>query len=43
MIAAGVTVFQNVFTISGFLALLAILPALLMRVEDTAEGEEDFL
>ena len=40
LIAAGVTVFQNMFTISGFLALLAILPALLMRVEDTAEGEE---
>ena len=42
LIAAGVTVFQNIFTISGFLALIAILPALLMRVEDTAEGEEDF-
>lgn len=43
LIAAGVTVFQNMFTIAGFLALIAILPALLMRVEDTAEGEEDFL
>ena len=42
LIAAGVTVFQNIFTISGFLALLAIVPALLMRVEDTVEGEEDF-
>ena len=43
LIAAGVTVFQNMFTIAGFLALIAILPALLMRVEDTAEGEEGFL
>ena len=40
LIAAGVTVFQNMFTIAGFLALLAILPALLMRVEDDAEGED---
>lgn len=39
LIAAGVTVFQNMFTIAGFLSLVAILPALLMRVEDTAEGE----
>ena len=39
LIAAGVTVFQNMFTIAGFLSLIAILPALLMRVEDTAEGE----
>ena len=31
------TVFQNLFTIAGFLSLLAILPALLMRVEK-AEG-----
>ena len=43
LIAAGVTVFQNMFTIAGFLALIAILPALLMRVEESAEGEEDFL
>ena len=43
LIEAGVTVFQNMFTIAGFLSLLAILPALLMRVEDTPEGEEDFL
>lgn len=42
LIAAGVTVFQNMFTIAGFLALLAILPALLMRVEDTEDGV-DFL
>ena len=39
LIEAGVTVFQNLFMISGFLALFAILPALLMRVED-AEDEE---
>ena len=43
LIEAGVTVFRNMFTIAGFLSLLAILPALLMRVEDTPEGEEDFL
>ena len=39
LIEAGVTVFQNLFMISGFLALLAILPALLMRVEDVEEEE----
>ena len=39
LIAAGVTVFQNLFTIAGFLALLSILPALLMRVEDIDEAE----
>ena len=39
LIEAGVTVFQNLFMISGFLALLAIVPALLMRVEDVEEGE----
>ena len=37
LIEAGVTVFQNLFTIAGFLSLFAILPALLMRVEK-AEG-----
>ena len=37
LIEAGVTVFQNLFTISGFLSLFAIVPSLLMRVED---GEE---
>ena len=42
LIAAGVTVFQNLFTIAGFLSLVAILPALLMRVEDAGDGE-DFL
>ena len=33
LIDAGVTVFQNLFMISGFLSLAAILPALLMKVE----------
>ena len=42
LIEAGVTVFQNLFMISGFLALLAIVPALLMRVEN-AEGGEEFI
>ena len=42
LIEAGVIVFQNLFMISGFLALLAIVPALLMRVEN-AEGGEDFI
>ena len=37
LIDAGVTVFQNLFMIAGFLSLLAILPALLMKPED---GEE---
>ena len=37
LIDAGVTVFQNLFMIAGFLALFAILPALLMRVEDAEE------
>ena len=40
LIAAGVTVFQNMFTIAGFLSLTAILPALLMQIEDI-EGSED--
>ena len=39
LIAAGVVVFQNIFTIAGILALLAILPALLMTVEDAGEAE----
>ena len=43
MIEAGDPVFRNLFTIPGFLALLAVLPALLMRAEDTGEWEEDFL
>ena len=37
LIEAGVTVFQNLFMIAGFLSLVAILPALLMRVEDVEE------
>ena len=39
LIAAGVVVFENIFTIAGVLSLLAILPALLMRVEDAEEAE----
>ena len=39
LIAAGVVVFQNIFTIAGLLSLLAILPALLMTVEDAEEAE----
>ena len=39
LIDAGVTVFQNLFMIAGFLALLAILPALLMRLEEVEETE----
>ena len=41
LIGAGVTVFQNLFMISGFLSLLAIVPALLMKPEGSDEGEED--
>ncbi len=37
LIDAGVTVFQNLFMIAGFLSLLAILPALLMKPEDVEE------
>ena len=39
LIEAGVTVFQNLFMIAGFLSLFAIVPALLMRIEETEEGE----
>ena len=39
LIEAGVTVFQNLFAIAGVLALVAILPALLMEVEDVEEAE----
>ena len=39
LIEAGVTVFQNLFAIAGVLALVAILPALLMEVEDVGETE----
>ena len=38
LIEAGVTVFQNLFMIAGFLALFSILPALLMRAEDNEEA-----
>ena len=37
-IGAGVTVFQNLFMISGFLSLVAILPALLMKAEQAEEA-----
>ncbi len=37
LIGAGVTVFQNLFMISGFLSLVAILPALLMKAEHVEE------
>ena len=39
LIEAGVTVFQNLFMISGFLSLLAIVPALLMRTEYVQEPD----
>ena len=42
LIDAGVTVFQNLFMISGFLSLVAILPALLMKVEGSKD-EGDFV
>ena len=38
-IEAGVTVFQNLFMISGFLSLIAIVPALLMKVEYVKEAK----
>ena len=38
LIDAGVTVFQNLFMITGLLSLLAIVPALLMREEEVEEG-----
>ena len=40
LIGAGVTVFQNLFMISGFLSLIAIVPALLMKPEGTDDEEE---
>ena len=40
LIEAGVTVFQNLFMISGFLSLIAIVPALLMKVEDARETND---
>ena len=39
LIGAGVTVFQNLFMITGILSLLAILPAMLMREEEVEEGD----
>ena len=39
LIGAGVTVFQNLFLITGILSLLAILPALLMREEEVEESD----
>ena len=38
LIGAGVTVFQNLFMITGFLSLLAVLPALLMKEEEVEEN-----
>ena len=38
LIDAGVTVFQNLFMIAGFLSLVAILPALLMKTEDVEDS-----
>ena len=38
LIDAGVTVFQDLFMIAGVLSLIAILPALLMKPEDTEEA-----
>ena len=38
LIAAGVIVFQNLFMIAGFLSLVSILPALLMKPEDVEEA-----
>ena len=37
LIDAGVTVFQNLFLITGFLSLIAILPALLMKEDQVEE------
>ena len=37
LLGAGFTVFQNLFLISGALALVAIVPALLMKPEDVSE------
>ena len=36
---AGVTVFQNLFMIAGLLSLIAIVPALLMKVEEPEETQ----
>ena len=39
LVDAGVTVFQDLFMIAGFLSLVAILPAMLMRTEDVEEAD----
>ena len=39
LIDAGVTVFQNLFMIAGFVSLVAVLPALLMRTESVEEAD----
>ena len=39
LLDAGVTVFQDLFTIAGVLSLVAILPALLMKPEDGEEAD----
>ncbi len=43
LLGAGLTVFQNLFMISGILALVAILPALLMKPEEAGEPAESGL
>ena len=43
LIDAGVTVFQNLFMIAGFLSLLAVLPALLMKPEGGEQEEHGFI
>ena len=40
LVGAGVTVFQNLFMISGVLSLVAIVPALLMKPEEVGEPAE---
>ena len=40
LIDAGVTVFQNLFMIAGFVSLVAVLPALLMKVEHVEEAND---
>ena len=37
LIEAGVSVFQSLFMVAGILSLLAILPALLLRMDDVSE------
>jgi len=39
LIEAGVTVFQSLFRVAGIFSLLAILPALSMKLEDTGMTE----